>query len=157
MNVTNSRSGAQRWSGQTKMDRQNRMRTLVRALPYRFVGNTCEVLLVTSRRSGKWILPKGKIEAGETAAERAAAEAFEEGGVLGHIASRPLLAGSRADLSRPPVFPLEVVDERAAWPEMRERRRAWLSIADARERLISHGLRQALDALAAQVEGERRG
>lgn len=132
------------------------MRAQVRALPYRFVAGTCEVLLVTSRSRGKWILPKGKIEAGETASERAAAEAFEEGGVIGHIAERPLFAGNPADLSRPAVFPLEVVEERAAWPEMGERQRAWLSLADARNRLRSGGLRQALDALVAHLECEGR-
>lgn len=112
---------------------------------------------MTSRRKGKWILPKGKIEAGETAAERAAAEAFEEGGVVGRIAKHPLPASRPADISRPTVFPLEVVEEQAAWPEMRERQRAWLPIVDARKRLMGEGQRQALDALVAHLKCERRG
>lgn len=132
------------------------MRSQVTALPYRYIGDTCEVLLVTSRRRGKWILPKGKIEAGETAAERAATEAFEEGGVIGIIAKCSLHVTRSGDLSRPKVFPLEVIEERESWPEMGERRRAWLPIADARDRLTSSSLRQALDALVAQLASERR-
>lgn len=132
------------------------MRAQVHALPYRYIGDTCEVLLVTSRRRGEWIFPKGKIEAGETPAERAATEAFEEGGVTGTIATRPLNATRFADLSRPKVFPLEVTEEREAWPEMGERERAWLPIAAARDRLTSSSLRQALEALVAHLASASR-
>lgn len=46
-----------------------------------------EVLLVTSRRNGRWGIPKGRIEAGETARAAAAREAMEEAGVRGRVSS----------------------------------------------------------------------
>lgn len=127
------------------------MRIQVSALPYRLVGDSCEVLLVTSRRRGKWILPKGKIEAGETGAERAAKEAFEEAGVIGKVARQPLLKERAADPSRPKIFPLEVSREEDTWPEMHERQRAWMSVTEARTKLTDTVLRDALTAFATEI------
>jgi 8-oxo-dGTP pyrophosphatase MutT (NUDIX family) len=121
------------------------------ALPYRLTSDSVEVLLVTSRRKGKWILPKGKIEMGETAAERAAIEAFEEAGVRGTVFAMPLLASSLADLSQAQVYPLEVLEELTQWPEMAERQRRWFSLSDARSRLRENSLLRALDAFAVQL------
>lgn len=125
------------------------------ALPYRLTGDSIEVLLVTSRRKGKWILPKGKIEVGETAAERAVIEAFEEAGVRGTVSSMPLLASSLADLSQAQVYPLEVFEELEHWPEMAERQRGWFLLSNARARLRDNSLRRALDALKIQRSDAR--
>ncbi|MBF7013870.1 NUDIX domain-containing protein [Novosphingobium resinovorum] len=126
------------------------------ALPYRFDGDRCEVLLVTSRRRGKWILPKGKIEKGETAADRAAAEAYEEAGVIGIASATPLLAAELIDSSRPKVHPLAVEQELETWPEMYMRQRAWFTLTEAREILRDELLRRALTAFAAELPGLRR-
>lgn len=125
------------------------------ALPYRFDGDQCEVLLVTSRRRGKWILPKGKIEKGETAADRAAAEAYEEAGVIGIISASPLLAAELVDPSRPKVYPLAVDQELETWPEMHIRQRAWFPLARAREILRDVLLQRALTALADELLARR--
>lgn len=130
------------------------MRIQVSALPYRFVDDSCEILLVTSRRRGKWILPRGKIEAGETAAERAAKEAFEEAGVVGKVAQHPLLKEQTADPSRPTIFPLEVLREEETWPEMHERQRAWMSVMEARTKLTDIPLRDALTAFSKWVSSQ---
>ncbi|EJL27214.1 NTP pyrophosphohydrolase [Novosphingobium sp. AP12] len=121
------------------------------ALPYRMTSDGFEVLLVTSRRKGKWILPKGKIEAGETAAHRASIEAFEEAGVRGTVAAEPLLASSLADPSQAQIYPLAVLEELELWPEMGVRQRAWFSLPEARARLRDAGLLRALTAFAATV------
>lgn len=127
------------------------MRIQVSALPYRLVSDSCEVLLATSRRRGKWILPKGKIEAGETGAERAAKEAFEEAGVIGKVAQQPLLKERTADPSRPKIFALEVLREQDTWPEMHERQRAWMSVIEARSKLTDRVLREALTAFVTEI------
>jgi 8-oxo-dGTP pyrophosphatase MutT (NUDIX family) len=61
------------------------------ALPYRFGGAAgVEVLLVTSRETGRWIIPKGWPIKGFKPAETAALEGFEEAGVRGLVSGRPL-------------------------------------------------------------------
>lgn len=126
------------------------------ALPYRFNGDLCEVLLVTSRRRAKWILPKGKIEKGETASERAAAEAYEEAGVVGVVAAAPLLASELVDPSRPKVYPLAVEQELDQWPEMHQRQRAWFTLAQASQNVRDELLQRALKAFAAELPAYRR-
>lgn len=126
------------------------------ALPYRFNCDLCEVLLVTSRRRAKWILPKGKIEKGETASERAAAEAYEEAGVVGVVAAAPLLASELVDPSRPKVYPLAVEQELDQWPEMHQRQRAWFTLAQASQNVRDELLQRALKAFAAELPAYRR-
>src|SRR5262249_32651877 len=55
------------------------------AIPYAIVDGEVRVLLVTSRGSGRWLIPKGNIDPGLTPAEAAAKEAYEEGGIRGRI------------------------------------------------------------------------
>ena len=62
------------------------------ALPYRVSAGCVQVLLVTSRRSGRWIIPKGHVEPGEAPADAALREVQEETGldvdvqqILGHV------------------------------------------------------------------------
>ncbi len=126
------------------------------ALPYRRTSDGLEILLVTSRRKGKWILPKGKIEAGETAAQRAAIEAFEEAGVRGSVSAKPLLASSLADPSQAQIYPLAVLEELEQWPEMAVRQRAWFSVSEARARLQDEGMLRALAAFAARFSDAPR-
>jgi 8-oxo-dGTP pyrophosphatase MutT (NUDIX family) len=60
-------------------------------LPYRFDLETgVEVLLVTSRGTRRWIIPKGWPIKGFKPARTAAREAYEEAGVRGRVAGRPL-------------------------------------------------------------------
>jgi 8-oxo-dGTP pyrophosphatase MutT (NUDIX family) len=58
-------------------------------LPYRTIGDgltaPIEVLLVTSRGTGRWVIPKGNSGKGEAAHAAAAREAEEEAGVIGAI------------------------------------------------------------------------
>jgi 8-oxo-dGTP pyrophosphatase MutT (NUDIX family) len=61
------------------------------ALPWRRRrGERLEILLVTTRRSGRWIVPKGWPIDGCSPRECAAREAMEEAGVLGVIAAEPI-------------------------------------------------------------------
>ena len=109
------------------------------ALPLRRVNGRLEVLLVTSRETKRWVIPKGWLIAGLTAAQSAAREAHEEAGVEGRIAPAPL--GSfvyekrlKDGVLRPvrvEVFRLDVEAELDAWPEAVERSRRWMAPAEA--------------------------
>jgi 8-oxo-dGTP pyrophosphatase MutT (NUDIX family) len=66
---------------------KEKMREQFAALCYRIgaEGGLFEVLLVTSRDSGRWIIPKGWPIVGKKPHEVAAIEAFEEAGVRGKV------------------------------------------------------------------------
>ncbi|MGN6550818.1 MAG: NUDIX hydrolase [Pararhizobium sp.] len=49
-----------------------------------------EILLITSRDTGRWVTPKGWPMAGRSASEVAAREAFEEAGVRGRVSEKPI-------------------------------------------------------------------
>lgn len=59
-------------------------------IPYRFGADGLEVLLITSRKRKRWVLPKGVVEPGMTPAGSAEKEAFEEAGIEGRVDDRPL-------------------------------------------------------------------
>ena len=62
----------------------------VGALPYRMAGAATSILLVTSRQTGRWVVPKGNLMIGKTPHEAAAIEAEEEAGVRGRISPLPI-------------------------------------------------------------------
>lgn len=108
------------------------------------VGALCRdaqgrVLLITSRGTGRWVIPKGWTMPGLTHAEAALREAWEEAGVEGTIGSDPVgeyryEKGSRN--GRPKAVSVQVFAasvERLAedWPEAKQRRRAWFTPAEA--------------------------
>lgn len=113
------------------------------ALPWRRKGEDIEVLLITSRQTGRWILPKGWPESGEPLHLAAEREAYEEAGIRGRIAEQALgssLFGKtrQSGLERRFemfVFPLEVEMIEKKWPEMRQRERRWLSPRKAAKRI----------------------
>lgn len=119
----------------------NPCRVQAAALPWRSVtakNHDVEILLVTSRDTGRWVLPKGWPEGDETLAEAAAREAFEEAGVKG-ISDEEIgrfyynkLRGTgiewRCEVA---VVPLRVQEEADKWPERKRRTRRWFSARDA--------------------------
>src|SRR5271167_3938896 len=61
------------------------------ALPYRVTGTRgIEFLLITSRETGRWIIPKGWPIEGMKPAKSAAREAYEEAGVRGIVSTMPI-------------------------------------------------------------------
>ncbi|WP_158923400.1 NUDIX hydrolase [Acidisphaera sp. S103] len=61
------------------------------ALPWRLSpGGTRQVMLLTSRETHRWVIPKGWPMKGRKPAEAAAQEAYEEAGLIGHIDKRPI-------------------------------------------------------------------
>ena len=99
-------------------------RAQVGALPVRGKIGSYEVLLVTSRDTGRWITPKGWPMKGKKDHEAAAQEAFEEAGVTGRTHRHPMggyiCLKRRKDGSeavRVMVYLLEVRSETDHWPE----------------------------------------
>ena len=110
------------------------LRTQFAALCYRTKDEKLQFCLVTSRRSGRWIIPKGWPLDGETPMDAAATEAFEEAGVKGKVHPRPIGVFSyykvRSEDELPciaVVYPLSVKKILNRWPERKERKRKWVS------------------------------
>ncbi len=129
----------------------------IAALPWRVRDGRFQILLVTTRETKRWVIPKGWPMAGKTAWEAAAVEAFEEAGVAGTIAELPCgsleyrkrRTRSADTLIRVSVYAMEVTDEARRWPEMRERKRGWFSPAEAKSRVGEPGLKQIIAEFAA--------
>jgi len=97
------------------------------------------LLLITSRDSGRWVLPKGNPMAGVDPHLAAATEAYEEAGVTGFVCPSPL-GSYRYDKRRPSgrvitatvdVFPLAFVTQLPTWPEAHQRQTQWFTLTDA--------------------------
>ncbi len=124
-------------------EKRREVRTQFGALCWRIRDNKVQVLLVTSRGTGRWIIPKGWPVDGATPAEAAATEAFEEAGATGEIGTRcqgiysyTKSGGDDGDLPCVvAVFPLKVQKTRRKYPEARERRRKWFSRKKAAARV----------------------
>ena len=122
-------------------------------LPWRLADNKgIEVLLVTSRRSGRWTIPKGWPMAGKSLAEAAAQEAFEEAGVKGtvdptpigtfrHIKQKLVTGDLEVNIV---VHPMWVDREFPKWPELGQRKRKWFSPKDAAKRVDSPELSELI-------------
>ena len=109
------------------------------AVPLAERGGETLVMLVTSRETRRWVLPKGWAEAGLAPHVLAAKEAFEEGGIVGEAAAEPVgsygylqrLPGGRSVPCRVEVFPLRVERLLDDWPERGQRERRWFTPARA--------------------------
>ena len=126
------------------------------ALPCTFgADGRLQVLLVTSRRSGRWIIPKGWHRGDEPPHIAAAREAYEEAGVHGCIAEAPVgtyaynkrLESGRRLLCTVDVYALAVEGQFDDWPERSERDCLWLSPHEAAARIGDEGLRPILQRL----------
>ena len=111
------------------------MRVQYGALPYRFTPMAAlEILVVTTRQSRRWIVPKGWPIKRLTPSKSAAREAFEEAGVRGKIGARAIgnfrykktgQNGADPDYEVK-IFPLLVRRQSATWPEHGQRVVQWV-------------------------------
>jgi len=137
-----------------------------RRRPYRVdVDGSVEVLLVTSRETKRWIIPKGWPIKGLKAAKAAAREAFEEAGVQGRVTRRALgryLYEKRLEDRRATVpcdvqvFPLAVRRQLKNWPEANQRTAQWFSAAKAAALVTDDGLSPLILQLEQQKRAPRR-
>lgn len=130
------------------------MRTQFAALCYRVKDDKTEVLMITSRGTGRWIIPKGWPMDGKTPADCALTEAWEEAGVKGKVSGGCLalysyVKGISADEQLPcavMVYPVKVKSLSKNYPEHDKRKRQWMSPKAASKRVeepeLAHLLRK---------------
>ena len=130
-------------------------------IAYRIRHGKVQILLMTSRDTGRWIIPKGNIKPGTTPSKAAEQEAFEEAGVKGTIASSaPLgmyayskkLGSGELRAATVEVYLLKVERQVKNWPERQERKLAWVSAKKAVSRVEEPGVVPLLLRLV-EVEG----
>lgn len=128
------------------------VRTQFAALCYRKRKDETQILLVTSRGTGRWILPKGWPMDGMTPAGAAEQEAWEEAGVSGKLknicvglySSVKLLDDGLEAPCVVAVFPLKVTSLADDFPEAGERRRKWFSPKKAASMVLEPELQHLL-------------
>ncbi|HEX5279704.1 MAG TPA: NUDIX hydrolase [Micropepsaceae bacterium] len=122
------------------------------ALPWRRTPDGLEILLITTRNTRRWIVPKGWPEAGRTAQQCAAQEAFEEAGVTGAVAEHPVgmfsykkqLKSGQIVTCRIRIYPLEVNEIAGDWPEKSARETKWCEISEALVLVEDPGLKRII-------------
>lgn len=110
------------------------VRTQFGALCYRLTDGKVEILLITSRGRGNWIIPKGWPMADQTPGSAAATEAEQEAGAIGKVSDRVLGFYSYSKTHEGDnlpcvvaVFPLKVKKLLKSYPEDKQRNRIWVS------------------------------
>jgi 8-oxo-dGTP pyrophosphatase MutT (NUDIX family) len=129
------------------------------ALPYRVRNGVLEILLITTRRTHRWIVPKGWPIDGHPPHDSAASEALEEAGISGEISNRPLgfyryekLRKSGETLPcKVSVFAMRVTRQRRSWAEKDTRQTRWCSAQQAAELVGERGLRPLILKFAAAI------
>jgi 8-oxo-dGTP pyrophosphatase MutT (NUDIX family) len=113
------------------------------AIPYAMVELTPVFLLVTSRRTGRWIFPKGGLAKGMEPWESAKKEAYDEAGVEGVVDTVPVgsyrswkTRGMRRFAIEVAMYPLRVERQVEKWRETDERHRHWVTLPEV-TRLIA--------------------
>jgi 8-oxo-dGTP pyrophosphatase MutT (NUDIX family) len=127
------------------------------ALPLAVREGETMVMLVTSRETRRWVLPKGWAEARLAPHELAAKEAFEEAGLVGEVEHQAVgsyiyekrLPGGRSVPCEVGVFPLWVERQLEDWPERRQRETRWFTLGQAALAVDEGGLVTLLLRLAA--------
>jgi len=107
-------------------------------IPYRKKNGKVEVMLVTSIRRGKWIIPKGFIEYNMSAFQSAKKEAFEEAGIRGSSGTR--IIGSYTVKKRgsellTKIYSMNVTRVFKDYPEKNLRKRKWFTISEAAKKV----------------------
>ncbi|MGN6514381.1 MAG: NUDIX hydrolase [Rhizomicrobium sp.] len=127
------------------------------ALPWREGAGGLEFLLITTRRTRRWIVPKGWPMDGRAPSATAAREALEEAGVAGEVSEKPIGAyryfkeRKSGELlpCKVDVFALKVKLQRKTWAEKDMRELRWCSLNEALACVGEPGLRQIIARFAA--------
>lgn len=113
-------------------------RVQVAALPMRIdVDGNPQVLLLTSRETRRWIIPKGWIMKGRKCWEAAAQEALEEAGIVGRLCKTPVgnyvyfkRRAAHFNVCRVEVYPLSFTKQLETWREKGQRQAKWFGFGE---------------------------
>ncbi len=106
----------------------------VGVIPFQITDGNITVLLVTSIRTQRWILPKGNLKSNESRKKGCLREAFEEAGIDGKILKdfpMTMVMPDKAEASgeMPVIFyPMLVKNQAKKWPEKDSRQRKWMGL-----------------------------
>jgi 8-oxo-dGTP pyrophosphatase MutT (NUDIX family) len=134
------------------------------AIPVRVVdGGRVEVMLMTSRGTGRWVIPKGWPMRRRAPATTACREAYEEAGITGHLWSRRSVGTYSYEKVDDKfsgevtvrVFVLEVKEQLKDWPERGQRRRRWFDPRRAATLVRERELSRLLRALPGILQGRK--
>lgn len=125
-------------------------------IPYRWVGDELQLLLVTSSSGRRWVIPKGIVEPGLSEQASAAREALEEAGAIGQLLPTPVGAFSHdkwGGSCRVLVYAMAVerLQEPSVWQE-NHRQRCWCSIQQAQQRVESAQLARLIGRFGQTME-----
>ena len=148
--MSKGRKGERTGKGDPALARQ------VAALPVRRDGSgRLRILLITSRDTGRWVVPKGWPIDGIDPWHAAAVEALEEAGAEGAVAEAPLgtfaygkrLSDGGTLPCRVTLYSLRVTRLRKRWKEAHQRRRRWFDPDAAAKRVDEPDLSGILRAI----------
>ncbi|MET3600551.1 NUDIX hydrolase [Martelella mangrovi] len=140
-------------------------RVQLAALCHRDGADGPEVLLITSRTTRRWIIPKGWPVAGTDGAGTALQEAWEEAGVkpadtdrirIGRYRYNKIVNGGLPVPTDVYVYAVKVEALLDSFPEMAERERAWMSPEDAARAVDEPELKAILKDFPKRIEDARR-
>ena len=130
----------------------------VAAVPLRSTDAGLEVLLITSRETHRWVIPKGWPMRKKADPDAAATEALEEAGLRGVIHPEPIGAfsyfkrrGEHFDLVDVAVYRLDVTEQADQWPEKDQREQRWCSLTAAAALVQEPGLQALFLELAERL------
>lgn len=141
-----------------------KLRLQVGALCYRWTKKgELRILLITSRRTRRWIGPKGWPMRGKSHAEAAALEAQEEAGVEGKVAKKSIgffnykknLGGHKSANCTVQVFPFEVTSMNKDFREKGQRKMRWLTPKKARKRADPQSFARLIKEFAQKAEASK--
>lgn len=127
------------------------------ALPWRLDERGMrQIMLLTSRETHRWVIPKGWPMKGKKPAEVAAQEAFEEAGLIGKIVGKKPLGNfhypkrltHHTILCEVRVYLFRVEQQREAWPEMSQRETRWFDANEAAGLVDESGLAAIIERFA---------
>jgi 8-oxo-dGTP pyrophosphatase MutT (NUDIX family) len=139
-------------------------RQQIGALPFRFDDQgQLRVMLITSRETRRWVIPKGWPMRGLKPHRAAEREAYEEAGLKGRIgkvavgvyAYEKRLANGLAVPCEVSVFPFQVTSQRKRWPEMGQRDGRWFRPEEAADVVQEEGLQHLLRGFKPPTEAEK--
>jgi len=127
------------------------------ALPWRIGdGGIRQVMLLTSRETGRWVIPKGWPMKGRKSAQVASQEAYEEAGLIGHIIGKQAVGSYHYEkrlakasvLCEVRVFLFRVDQQLDDWPEKEQRKTQWFDADEAARLVDEGGLAEIIDRFA---------